>query len=352
VPWVKKIIDSWGDNFVREKTVTDNTRRQLAVRRIRCSYPELLAETLSQVRAATEDKWIQIDHEYCGPAPETILTDSARATEALAALVIGAIRLSETDTFCLLTRLLRDAKPEMMLRFDVIDPITRIGDDRLARLFHPVAQADDSGNEEFQRPESAFSRVKRLARALGGTVTAAPLFDGTRYRLTIAAGKCDDPRLRSQRVTRQWPKPETSVRPHNSRVDCRVLLVEDNEDHQPLLSTILRKAGSQVTIADNGQVAMELVAVARQQGRPFGIILMDMQMPVLDGLTTTRMLRSSGVTSPIIAVTARAMASERQQCLDAGCNDFVSKPIDRWEFVQRLASYVNRSSLPAHPDSC
>ncbi len=137
-----------------------------------------------------------------------------------------------------------------------------------------------------------------------------------------------------------FARPRMPEDPDDLSLHWRALLVEDNQDHQPLLSQILRETGYGVSIAENGQLAVELARTVGEQGRPFDIILMDVQMPILDGLDATRMLRSAGVTCPIIAVTARAMSDDRQKCLDAGCNDFVAKPFNVPELVRLLASHL------------
>jgi CheY-like chemotaxis protein len=124
--------------------------------------------------------------------------------------------------------------------------------------------------------------------------------------------------------------------------NCRILLVEDDQDHQPLLSLMLRKAGSDVAIAENGKVAVDLALAARDAGIPFDMIVMDLQMPILDGLASTRVLRAAGFANPIIALTARAVSTDRDRCFAAGCNDFLSKPISRTEFVRLLAAHLRR----------
>ncbi len=128
-----------------------------------------------------------------------------------------------------------------------------------------------------------------------------------------------------------------------AQLNCRILLVEDDQDHQPLLSLMLRKAGSEVTVAENGQVAIDMVRAACDVDLPFDMIVMDVQMPVLDGLAATRELRAEGYTNPIIALTARAVSTDRDKCFAAGCDDFVPKPIERAELVRLLATHLRRS---------
>ncbi len=126
------------------------------------------------------------------------------------------------------------------------------------------------------------------------------------------------------------------------RVYPRVLLVEDNDDHQRLFHGMLRNKGYRVSVADNGQTGVESVLDAHRKQQPFDLILMDIRMPVLDGLAAVRHLRSAGVTSPILALSAGAMIPEQQECLDAGCNEFIAKPVDRRVLLRRVSAHLNR----------
>ncbi|MFH1303815.1 MAG: response regulator, partial [Planctomycetota bacterium] len=123
-----------------------------------------------------------------------------------------------------------------------------------------------------------------------------------------------------------------------------ILLTEDGPDNQRLISFILKKAGAKVTVADNGQISFDTATAAMQAGWPFDAILMDMQMPILDGYEATKLLRAADYQGPIIALTAHAMSGDRQKCLDMGCDDYLTKPVDRRKLVEVVASYLNVSN--------
>ena len=116
-------------------------------------------------------------------------------------------------------------------------------------------------------------------------------------------------------------------------------------DKQRLISTVLRKAGAEVTVVENGQLASDAALQALAEQRPFDVILMDMLMPVMDGYAATFFLRSNNYTGPIIALTANAMSGDREKCIQAGCTDYATKPIQRESLIRTIARYIPQSKL-------
>jgi CheY-like chemotaxis protein len=171
---------------------------------------------------------------------------------------------------------------------------------------------------------------------------------GSTFRATTAVGPLegialvnasDDP------AKDLWP---TTPSAPDSPINFRILLAEDGPDNQRLMSRILTKAGADVTVVDNGQLALEQALAAKADGRCFDVILMDMQMPVLDGYGATRRLRALGYGGAIIALTAHAMAGEREKCLAAGCDDYVSKPVKRDDLIRAVRALApGRKPRPA-----
>jgi CheY-like chemotaxis protein len=124
------------------------------------------------------------------------------------------------------------------------------------------------------------------------------------------------------------------------RLQGRILLAEDGRDNQLLLSHLLRKAGAEVTIAGNGAQALDILMQATTGGRQFDLLLTDIQMPIMDGYTLAKRVRNHGSRLPIIALTAHAMAEDRERCLLAGCDDYTTKPIDRAHLLRTCANWL------------
>jgi CheY-like chemotaxis protein len=125
-----------------------------------------------------------------------------------------------------------------------------------------------------------------------------------------------------------------------SKLNCRILLAEDGPDNQRFIAHVLRRAGADVSVANDGQVAVDSALAAEQAGSAFDIILMDIQMPVMDGFEATRQLRKTGYANPIIALTANTTTGNRQKCLDAGCDDYMTKPFHIPTLVTVIAKHL------------
>ncbi len=322
---------------------------KLKVEQIASSPHQIIAEVVSLMRVRAKAKGLPLDVQYVGPVPETIFTDPTRLRQILINIVGNAIKFTETGSIRIVCRLLNKTDEKPKLQFDVIDTGIGVPADKVEQIFKPFTQADGSTTRNFGGTGLGLSISKRLAELLDGEFSVSSTFgEGSTFSVTVSTGPLDNVRLIQNAAEAGVEKTDEKVTDHADISLCnrRILLAEDGPDNQRLISFILNKTGADITFADNGQIAFELATAAESEGRPFDVILMDMQMPVLDGYSATRRLREEGYTRPIIALTAHAMASDRQKCLDAGCDDYTTKPIDRRRLIELVSHQANQFAPP------
>ena len=316
---------------------------KLEAERIRCSAVQVVADVLSMMRVKTNAKGIRLEVEYVGEIPETIHTDPTRLRQILINMVSNAVKFTESGSVRVAIRLVRDDHDEQQLQVEVIDTGIGMTEEQIARVFKPFCQAEACTTRKYGGTGLGLTISRHLAELLGGTIrVSSKPAKGSTLTVTVSTGSLEGVRLLQNLTEAGLDAQRVEHEPYQSpnRLDCRVLLAEDGPDNQRLVSFVLRKAGAEVTIADNGQIAHDLALTARGEGKPYDVILMDMQMPVMDGYVATAKLREAGYTGPIIALTAHAMSTDRDKCLTAGCNDYATKPIDQKKLISKVAQYA------------
>jgi Amt family ammonium transporter len=321
---------------------------------VRCSPGQVVADVISLMRGRADAKKLRCEVDFRGPIPEVIHTDPTRLRQILINLVGNGVKFTHSGGVQLTVSLVQDpaqddpASTNPMLRFDVADTGIGITSEQLPNLFEPFTQADGSTTRQYGGTGLGLAISKRLAEMLGGDLTVQSTYgEGSVFSLTVRTGPLDGIRLLDSPTLADFSEPtalmlspERSDEPDQPLMNTRVLLAEDGSDNQRLIAFVLRKAGALVTIAENGRIAVECALRAKLLGQPFDVILMDMQMPVLDGYVATRRLRDQGYTGTIVALTAHAMADDREKCLQVGCDDFAAKPIDRHKLVTLVQQYA------------
>jgi PAS domain S-box-containing protein len=309
---------------------------------------QIVAEVASLMRVRADANGIQLKIEYIGAIPQTIQSDPTRLRQILINLVGNAIKFTESGSVRLVTSFVDGADPtqtdppnEPHMQFDVIDSGRGMTAAQVSKLFQPFVQADTSTTREFGGTGLGLTISKRFATLLGGdiSVTDSKVGAGSTFRTTVAIGPTRGLRFLKDPLTATTVSDSTTTIPKGPESNfqgIRMLLAEDNPTNQVLVAGILKKLGATVHVVKDGQLALDAAMSASDQGQPFDVILMDMQMPILDGYQATMKLRRRGYTRPIIALTAHAMASDRDKCINAGCDDYATKPINRRELIQTI----------------
>jgi PAS domain S-box-containing protein len=325
---------------------------KLDIDRIGCSPWQILTDLSVVMRVRTENKGLLLSFETAGPLPETIQTDPTRLRQILINLVGNAVKFTENGEVRVVTRLIETDGRKPMLEFEVTDTGIGMTPEQMADIFRPFQQADSSTSRRFGGTGLGLTISNRLAVLLGGDITVtSDVGKGSTFRLKIDPGSLDGI-ARSDR-TQFVAKDESLVRPRPT-LNCHILLAEDGPDNQRLLMLVLKKAGATVALAKNGREVVEMALAPirgwqrRHSDKPeqFDIVLMDIQMPEMDGYEATRQLRAEGFAGPIIALSANATTHAAHQCLDAGCTDYLAKPVDRDALLNMIAKYVDKNDRP------
>ena len=311
---------------------------KLRVERIAFNLDEVIQSINNVCGVAAAAKHLTFTIAIAPETPHRIKGDPLRLTQVLNNLLSNAIKFTEQGTVTL-TIAPREGDGELRLLFDVSDTGIGLSEPQLVSLFKPFVQADDSSTRKFGGTGLGLVISQTLVELMGGkiAVTSEP-GRGSTFSFSLKMIEPESAIL---------SRPDAAVAPPLSRTlpkppdlsGCRILLVEDNEFNQLVASDYLKLTGAEVVIASNGQEAVD----AAHQGR-WGLVLMDVQMPVMDGYSATRIIREHIPAGklPIIAMTAHALAEERQRCLDAGMDDFISKPFDPPGLYRMLERWIRR----------
>jgi CheY-like chemotaxis protein len=282
--------------------------------------------------------------------PERVLTDPTRLRQILVNLVGNAVKFTDRGTVSLRLRVEASAGGPRLV-FEVDDTGRGLARAEAVRLFSLFTQADGTMTRRFGGTGLGLAISRRLARLMGGDVNlvrAAP-DEGCCFQVDLPLEVDSDCRtmasLEVEEMERiRGPLPSTKI------VNGRILLAEDNAINRRLVVLHLERAGAQVDTAANGAIALECIEKARAAGTPYDLLLTDMQMPELDGYALARILRDLGSNIPIIALTAHSMAEDRERCLEAGCDDYATKPIDAPSLLAQCARWMSREAIREETD--
>ncbi len=332
---------------------------KMTIERRETEPTQLIRDVLTLMDVKAKAKSLDLEARFVTAMPASIESDPLRLRQILVNLVGNAIKFTEHGGVTLEVSCDRDRE---QFRIDITDTGIGLTPDQQGRLFGAFMQAGASTTRKFGGTGLGLRISKRLAAMLGGdiAVRSAP-GEGSTFTLTVGTGSVSSvrwshpggaalnlareatPHLIEGRATVAGLG-EGTLRLHG----LRILLAEDGPDNQRLISHHLRRAGAEVTIVENGRLAVEAVTcdgtLDGDLATPprFDLIVSDMQMPEMDGYAAARLLRAKGWSLPIIALTAHAMRGDIDQCLAAGCDGYAAKPIDRDLLIETCATAGNR----------
>ncbi len=317
---------------------------KLVIEAVETALPTMLLDVDSLMRPRAAEKGVTLETSLASPIPDRVMCDPTRLRQILMNLVGNAAKFTERGRITVRTGVVANAGASL-LRIEVVDTGPGMTRAQADGLFQPFTQADSSVTRRHGGTGLGLTICRRLAAMMGGNVRLefSEPGHGSRFVLELPLVAVDGNSLveNLDAFTRDdAPSLVPGDAPATPTLHGRILLAEDGEDNQRLISFHLRRAGAEVTVAANGRIALELIADAKRTDRPFALLVTDMQMPEMDGYTLARTLRNGGASIPIIALTAHAMAEDRHKCLAAGCDDYASKPIDKLHLLRTCARWL------------
>lgn len=304
---------------------------KLEIEELPVSLFELLHDVSLLIDIQGREKGLStyINHRY--PLPKTIYSDPVRIKQILINLCNNAIKFTESGSVSVDVAY---DKFNNRIKFDVIDTGIGLDQEQQQKIFEAFSQADSSTTRKYGGTGLGLSLSKQLANMLGGDITVeSKPGEGSKFSISISAGEEELEFVHRQTAVHSVTPPKETK--SDVLLDGHILLAEDMPDNQVLISLYIKRMGLSVTVVNNGKEAVEAV-----NENDFDLVFMDMQMPIMGGVEAVEILRSQNFKKPIIALTANAMKEDRDKCLAAGCQDFLTKPIDTNNFYNLLKNYL------------
>lgn len=308
---------------------------KLEIEKLDTSLFELLEDLHALLDLQAQEKGLIFKINYIFPLPVNIYTDPTRLKQILLNLCNNAIKFTDKGSVIVNVSMNKDKE---FLEFKVIDTGIGIAKKKLNTIFSAFAQEDSSTTRKFGGSGLGLCISKLLSEMLDGELSVISK-KGAGSEFTLITGIGD-----VSKIDLAYNLPDIDDKTsENGSVDLvqplmkgEILLAEDNSDNQALIQLLINKTDCVLDIADNGKIAVD-----KASSRNYDLILMDLQMPVMDGNEATSLIRESGFKGPIIALTANVRSQDIECCLNAGCSSLISKPIDRDEFYSTLNKYMN-----------
>jgi len=319
---------------------------RMEVERVACAVHSVVLDVAQVMRVKADEKGVALKVEFPAPMPATLLTDPSRLRQIITNLVGNALKFTGQGGVTVTVAMAADVQPPMLV-IDIADTGIGVPTDKLEAIFEPFVQAEASTTRQFGGTGLGLAISRRFARALGGDIVAtSTLGQGSNFRVTLEAGALDGV---------AWLTPEALAAVHSEVgghaagstwqfAPAQVLVVDDGAENRELVRLVLEAAGLHVSQAENGAEALAQVADGA-----FQLVLMDVQMPVMDGFTATRLMRERGHHLPVLALTANAMKGFEAEIEAAGFTGFLTKPVDIDAMLDTLALHLKGERVDAAP---
>jgi two-component system CheB/CheR fusion protein len=291
----------------------------------------VLRDVVDGLRIRAAEKGLTLDLTHSSALPATIESDPTRFRQVLLNLVGNAIKFTEKGGVLVVARVLASQR---LLEVQVIDSGIGMSTDQTEHLFEPFMQGDRSVTRRHGGAGLGLVISKHLLKLLGGDIRVASTpGQGSRFSFTVATGSLDNIEMAGEAVD----PPFKQIVPATRLDGTRVLVVDDRPDMRYLIQSCVEDAGATVVAARDGEMALQRVAQAMAAGDAFHAVILDMQMPVMDGFEAAPRIRKAGHRGLILALTANAMKGTKERCLAAGCDEYLAKPVDRLQLLNVLA---------------
>lgn len=301
---------------------------------------KLAAEVVSLMRVKAKEKNLRLELKIEPTTPKTVVTDAVRLKQILTNLVGNAIKFTSSGTIKVKSFGCTSDTGQASLCFEVTDSGMGIAKSEREKIFEMFVQADGSATRRFGGTGLGLALSRRFARALGGDVTITESSPG--HGSTFLAQIAHQPERARAKETVKVEERQCSITNEAAMLNgVKVLVVDDAPDNQELIGHYLQKAGAVVDSADNGGAGY-----SKALSKDYDIVLMDIQMPEMDGYTATHKLREAGYQKPIIALTAHVMSDVRQRCVNVGCTGYLPKPINPKDLIATVAKHAEVVRAP------
>jgi PAS domain S-box-containing protein len=304
-----------------------------------CNLLSLIADVRSLMDPQVKAKGLTLKTFFDSPIPKQVQTDPLRLRQVLLNLVSNAIKFTENGHVEIRVRCTPDS-PQRQLAISVRDTGVGIPEDRLQAIFEAFTQVDPSPLRRAGGTGLGLAICQRLTSMLGGRISVeSQVHQGSTFTITLPVQRDVPVEMYSIEELTQRREQKESTDLIDIMVPARVLIAEDTPAIQFMLRRILESVVTSISLVENGEEAIAAVTRGTPEFPPFELILMDMQMPVMNGYDATARLRAMGYNLPIIALTAGAMAGDRERCLEAGCTDYLAKPVSLSQLQAMIQTY-------------